>query len=45
MRQIRSIFGLAEEDSVQLTFGCKVPGSSEWPAGGERQSGAAACLA
>lgn len=39
MRQIRSIFGLAPEDSVQLTFGCKVPGSSEWPAGSGKQGG------
>jgi hypothetical protein len=27
--EIRRIFGLAESDAIQLTFGCKVPGTGE----------------
>ena len=31
---IRKIFNLGEEDAIQLTFGCRVPGAGrviEWP--------------
>ena len=39
MSQIRSIFGLADGDSVQLTFGCKVPGSGMCLAGSTSRVG------
>lgn len=28
--EIRRIFSLADNDSIQLTFGCKVPGTGEF---------------
>ena len=28
--EIRRIFNLGENDAIQLTFGCRVPGTGEW---------------
>ena len=34
MAKVRAIFGLREEDGMDLSFGCKVPGSPGAPAVG-----------